>query len=158
MKRGWLALFTTLILGLTAFLVAPHAVQQGRSMQSITEHKHDPRGAASSHDARLLEYRSLTLGFEANQGQTAEEVKFLARGNGYSLFLTGNEAVLALRKASAGAGPSVGQNLKVKELPLSPKALVGGHESRTPWPQPSPPTVVRMKLLGANPTAPIMGL
>src|SRR5712664_3658036 len=81
MKRGWLALFTTLILG----LVAPHAVRQGRSMRSITQHKHDPRSSASSHDARLLEYRSLPLGFEANQGQTAEEVKFLARGNGYSL-------------------------------------------------------------------------
>jgi hypothetical protein len=154
MKRGRLALFTTLILG----LVAPHVVRQSRSMRSIAEHKHYPRSSASSHDARLLEYRSLPLGFEANQGQTAEEVKFLARGNGYSLFLTGNEAVLALRKASAVAGPSVGQNPQVKELPLSPKALVGGHESRTPWPQPPPPTVVRMKLVGANLKAPLVGL
>ena len=38
----------------------------------------------------------LPLHFEANQGQTDEQVKFLSRGNGYTLFLTPTEAVLAL--------------------------------------------------------------
>ena len=38
----------------------------------------------------------LPLSFEANQGQTDEQVKFLARGNGYNLFLTPTEAVLKL--------------------------------------------------------------
>ena len=36
--------------------------------------------------------------FEPNLGQTAEEVRFLARGPGYTLFLTNEEAVLVLRK------------------------------------------------------------
>jgi hypothetical protein len=43
-------------------------------------------------------YGKLPLSFEINQGQTDSQVKFISRGSGYSLFLTGNEAVLALRK------------------------------------------------------------
>jgi hypothetical protein len=42
-------------------------------------------------------YGKLPLTFEANQGQTDPRVKFLARGSGYTLFLTSTEAVLALR-------------------------------------------------------------
>jgi len=45
-------------------------------------------------------YGQLPLAFEENQGQTAEEVKFLSRGAGYTVFLTSDEAVLRLRKAS----------------------------------------------------------
>ena len=43
----------------------------------------------------------LPLSFEINRGQTDPQVKFLSRGSGYSLFLTGNEAVLALKKPGA---------------------------------------------------------
>ena len=43
-------------------------------------------------------FGKLPLSFEANQGQTDRRVKFLSRGQGYSLFLTGREAVLALHK------------------------------------------------------------
>ena len=51
---------------------------------------------------RLQEsYGKLPLSFEANQGQTDPQVKFLSRGSGYSLFLTGSEAVLALKKPGA---------------------------------------------------------
>lgn len=42
-------------------------------------------------------YSKLPLYFEANQGQTDPSVKFLARGTGYTLFLTANGAVVALR-------------------------------------------------------------
>jgi hypothetical protein len=44
------------------------------------------------------QYGKLPLRFEANQGQTDTQVKFLSRGNGYSLFLTPTEAVLSLSK------------------------------------------------------------
>ena len=40
---------------------------------------------------------SLPMFFEPNQGQTAPQVKFLARGAGYGLFLTADEAVLELQ-------------------------------------------------------------
>ena len=49
--------------------------------------------------ARVVEtYGQLPLRFEANQGQTDPQVKFLSRGRGYTLFLTPSEAVMALRQ------------------------------------------------------------
>lgn len=41
---------------------------------------------------------SLPMRFEMNQGQTDAQVRFLARGEGYGLFLTPAEAVLSLRE------------------------------------------------------------
>jgi len=50
------------------------------------------------------EYGQLPMSFEANRGQSAESVRFLARGEGYGVFLTGHEAVLTLHTpANAGA-------------------------------------------------------
>ena len=52
-------------------------------------------------------YAALPLAFEANEGQTDPQVKYLARGNGYTLFLTPADAVFAFesegqRHRSAG--------------------------------------------------------
>jgi hypothetical protein len=49
-------------------------------------------------------YRSyaLPLSFEANQGQVDAQVKYLARGQGYTLFLTSDATVLGLRSAGVG--------------------------------------------------------
>ena len=41
-------------------------------------------------------YGKLPLSFEANHGQADGRVKFLSRAGSYSLFLTGDEAVLTL--------------------------------------------------------------
>jgi hypothetical protein len=43
----------------------------------------------------------IPLSFEENRGQSDSRVKYLARGKGYTLFLTPDEAVLALRHRSA---------------------------------------------------------
>ena len=43
----------------------------------------------------LATYSHLPLMFEPNQGQTDARVRFLARGSGYGLYLTAQEAVLA---------------------------------------------------------------
>ena len=53
----------------------------------------------SPEEARKIaeNYGRLPMSFEPNQGQTAPEVKFISRGPGYELFLTGQEAVIALR-------------------------------------------------------------
>src|ERR1035441_3058467 len=49
--------------------------------------------------AQLAEnYGKLPLSFEANTGQADKSVKFLSRGGGYGLYLTGEEAVLALHQ------------------------------------------------------------
>jgi hypothetical protein len=48
-------------------------------------------------------YGDLPLSFEANRGQADSQVKYMARGRGYTLFLTPKETVLALRHSSPAA-------------------------------------------------------
>ena len=55
----------------------------------------EPRPA--SFPSAKLRYGLLPLSFEANQGQTDARVRFLARGPKYTLFLTSDETVFALR-------------------------------------------------------------
>jgi hypothetical protein len=47
-------------------------------------------------------YGKIPLTFEANQGQADKSVKFLARGSGYGVYLTGHEAALMLCKPVYG--------------------------------------------------------
>jgi Beta-propeller repeat len=70
-------------------------------------------------------YGKLALSFEANHGQTAPQVKFLSRGDGYNIFLTSNEAVLAMSKGTQGAA------LKIKLVGANPEPQVTG-ESELP--------------------------
>src|ERR1700733_5787198 len=56
--------------------------------------------------ARLLAleaYGKIPLTFEENSGQTDARVKFLARGAGYTVFLTDRDATLRLARPSAEA-------------------------------------------------------
>jgi len=91
---------------LAAALAVPRSEKKGSHERGVTT----PRkiggmaadrieGAEPTGRARAIEsYGKLPLSFELNQGQTDRRVRFLSRGSGYSLFLTGNEAVLALKK------------------------------------------------------------
>jgi hypothetical protein len=89
---------------------------------------------------KLLEtYGKLPLSFEANQGQTDAQVKFISRGSGYTLFLTGDEAVFSLRGSKANG----------EELPASFQLK--------PTVVPTTNAVLRMKLVKANPSAKITG-
>lgn len=63
-----------------------------------TAHTASREMSASTRQQLVEAYGHLPLSFEANQGQTDQRVRFLVRGSGYSLFLTANEAVLALKK------------------------------------------------------------
>lgn len=57
-------------------------------------------------------YGKLPINFEPNVGQTGDAVDFLARGNGYSLFLTGSEAVLALNpRGDSGRAAAITMSL-----------------------------------------------
>ena len=55
------------------------------------------RDAAAAKPSLADRYGKLPLVFEENRGQADRRVRFVSRGEGYSLFLTGNEAVLRLR-------------------------------------------------------------
>ena len=66
-----------------------------------------PKNPAKAKPAKAA-LLAVPLSFEANQGQTHSQVKFLSRGDGYSLFLTSNEVVFTLRTpAGVKAPPSV---------------------------------------------------
>ena len=69
-------------------------------------------------------YHHLPLSFEANQGQVEASVKYVSRGNGYSLFLTPVEAVLALR---GGASPTSMAALRMQFVngQATPNKLMG---------------------------------
>lgn len=92
MKRAYfVCLFQFLT---TTFLLSqPNPVplinQSARVVSPISAPQADPKA-----QARILgSYGKLLLSFEANHGQTDGRVKFLSRTSGYSLFLTGDEAV-----------------------------------------------------------------
>jgi hypothetical protein len=110
-----------------------------------------PPIAAESQIAKA--YGKLPLSFEANQGQTDPQVKFLSRGNRYSLFLTSTEAVLALQKPARGKhihpGLPPSQTWPAPQ-PTSTVAIAAPESS-------SPADVLRMKIVGSNTSAKIAG-
>ena len=67
-------------------------------------------------------YGRLPLYFEANQGQSDPQVRFLARGGGHTLFLTPTEAVLVLTKQD----PSLQTVLRMTFMGASPQAQIMG--------------------------------
>jgi hypothetical protein len=68
-------------------------------------------------------YQALPLNFEANQGQSSGEVKFLARGLGLGVFFTDSQAVVILNQAGRRAG--------AQQVPAVLRiSMVGGSLSR----------------------------
>jgi hypothetical protein len=59
-------------------------------------------GAASARGEEQRPHHVRPLAFGANRGQADEEVKFLARGAGSTVFLTSSDAVLSLRDGRSG--------------------------------------------------------
>lgn len=141
--------FISLILALVSLISwaalqsqAAPPVSEGHPVQTSSSSSNSPRSEPDpATQARLVEtYGKLPLSFEANQGQVDEQVKFLFRGKGYTLFLTSTEAVLLLEARGLGLETS-------KSIPQvsSLKSQVSNH-------------VLRMKLIGANPEPKIVGL
>ena len=102
---------------------------------------------APAQNAQLVEnYGKLPLSFEANTGQADNSVKFLSRGSGYALYLTGAEAVLALRKSDcAGVAAGAAQAASAARRPGFRRGDAGCKQTAD---------VVRMRLAGASGEAP----
>jgi len=180
---------------------APAKCFEHRPAASDPSQAPDPGQPNPGQTVRLVQgYGHLPLSFEANQSQTDGRVRFLARGGGYTIFLTDDEAVLTLRKPQpgepgqfgmsrlgrfgrlgkfgppgrldpfgpvrprAGRWPSLADDLKslwyslipdLGQLVPGPNAgkggLAAGIESR-------PLQVVRMRLVGGNAQARVVGL
>jgi sugar lactone lactonase YvrE len=67
-------------------------------------------------------YGQIPLSFEANLGQAAPEVNYLARGPGFGLFVSGTEAALSL----AGAGSGTDNTATVNLIGANPGAVPVG--------------------------------
>ena len=96
------------------------------------------------------QFGRLPMSFEPNLGQAAPEVRFLARGRGYSLFLNARAAVLAVPEGTS----TQSGNGRLEENGIEPS---GAHSF--PLGHSAPATearvhLVRMELEGARPDAP----
>jgi hypothetical protein len=154
-----------------------------RSRSSVTNRPHfaTANWSRASQTHLLNTYGKLPLSFEANHGQTDSQVKFLSQGHGYTVFLASTEAVLALHgNEGRGTSPKArivekfqahhsllsGAALKLGISPLrdSPVQLRHGEagglvQSELPSsPEPKASAVLRMKLVGANPSPQVAGL
>jgi len=134
--RAWMALGLLLVTGSLAVRLGSRvedpqvAESNSASPSSFIDQAQTALSSSSAQRNARAFLGQLPLSFEPNQGQTDSQVRFLARGTGYGLFLAADEAVLKLR---AGLRRGARRN-----------AGVG-------------PAIVRMKLSGANPNPVISG-
>lgn len=96
-------------------------------------------------------YGKLPLSFEANQGQTDPQVKFLSRGSGYSLFLTDSAAELALTKRDPPSSKRP-DRIGIAGCPIQADSCGVGLSGKTQSfeAHTSKTDVVRMELAGAS--------
>jgi hypothetical protein len=90
---------------------------------------------------------TLPLAFEANQGQTDPQVKYMARGNGYTVFLTANDTVFALHSSSQAAATRVTRNHGLAGT-TQPAAAPAAEKDRT--------AAIHMHIIGGNPQSQII--
>jgi hypothetical protein len=98
-----------------ATLPLPQPISHVSKYRSAHESTTTPTGPASVYSSAISPevraqaiktYAALPLRFEANQGQTDPRVKFLSHGQGYTLFLTQNEAVLSVMEPAKDTEPA----------------------------------------------------
>jgi hypothetical protein len=105
-----------------------------------------------------VSYSHLPLAFEANEGQANAQVRYLARGQGFTLFLTKSEAILQLLKSGPSLQPTpTGFNPQSRALSLlSSPEPVGDLSRLSAKSSPGSTEAVDLKLLGANYNAQIV--
>jgi hypothetical protein len=87
-----------------------------------------PAGAVAEvpgHPTLAQAYAQLPLAFEENVGQTDPQVRFLSRGPGFGLFLTGDAATLSLARPG---NPQMRDVLRLQFQGASPSAQVVGQQ------------------------------
>lgn len=89
---------------------ASTTAMQGAAAQVATAQGPAPALSAQEQGRIRESLGTLPLAFEANQGQTDPQVKYTARGNGYTVFLTANDTVFALQSSSRPASATTGKH------------------------------------------------
>lgn len=126
----------------------------GNGTQGFSGNGGAPQAKPVGERAHTIEnYGHLPMSFEVNRGQTDAQVKFLSRGSGYTLFLAPNEAVLAFHR-SGGEHEFRESNPRTQR-----SSMVVRHPRSTSENGPQTTSAaLKMKLVGANPTARVIGL
>jgi hypothetical protein len=104
------ALGLTLAAGVALRSVKPEGIPTRSAQRTVKSAVTAPSVGSSAVKAKAIaNYGKLPLSFEVNRGQAGKDVKFLTRGQGYALLLTGQDAVLSLSSPKAevsyGSGP-----------------------------------------------------
>jgi hypothetical protein len=140
---------TTSTTGEVASLSHPAARSQDTTTGDADGKRRDGAAGVAASTARATEaYGTLPMAFEPNVGQSDERVNFLARGSGYTIFLTSDESVMVFGKRAARptrGGPSQSDDAS--------KADGVAHAQ-----QDTETAVVRTRLEGANARPAVEGL
>ncbi len=91
-RLGQLTLRKAILIPVVVAIVAAAGLM-GRAGRTTNPH------VVASSKPTLEDYRKLPVYFEQNRGQTDPRVRYVSRGPGYTVFLTGAGAVLALKRA-----------------------------------------------------------
>ncbi|MET0648126.1 MAG: SBBP repeat-containing protein [Pyrinomonadaceae bacterium] len=110
-----------------------------------------PPASQAPHERVREAYGRIPMSFEANRGQTDASVNFLARGAGYTFFLKPTEAVFVLPNADSGVED---EGAAERSLTTTSSPKTEAVRSKV-VPRPK---VLRMRLVGADASAPAKGL
>ena len=138
--RGWVCAFYTVpalaIAAIAALVLSPaqHHKAANGAAGTVSSASLAPQPATATPSARSriqASYAALPLAFEQNQGQTDAQVKYMARGSGYTLFLTAKDAVFSLRWHGGAERPLEAAERSCTRRILRGSATLG--RTPSPW-------------------------
>ncbi len=144
MRRKQLSILCLLCLAGLALSVPISRLVYSRSVSRSTSSAPQPQDTSAAQARIFSAYGKLPLSFEENQGQTDGRVKFLVRGNGYTVFLTKNQTT-TLRLTAPAQAPALPHDRAWRS-------------STGVAPPKGPDAVVRLALVGSNPHAEVEGV
>ena len=153
--RRIIAILTLAVVTLLAFIAQTfiprlqHRSLPARDEHSKTETAAKPRLSDLVGETETVKridaaYGKLPLAFEVNNGQTAAEINFVARGSGYGLALTPTSATLQMRARASGTNEDRSQKIRSSFADSKKK---GNGEAN--WKS----ATIRMNLIGGNESA-----
>ena len=149
--RRYIILILFVFVALANFFLVPPSFNQSATANASGPVPAPGEAAGPEARARALDaYGKLPMRFEVNQGQFDARVKFAARGAGYALMLTGDEAVLTLH-ASEKSAPATASRKSEIQGSAGKTTLARSAASRNKT------TVIRTSLVNAYPTVTARG-
>jgi hypothetical protein len=140
----------TVVAAATLIAVGPAKSGLRRSSPAIAAAMSQPQSVTPAEHARInATYAALPLAFEANQGQIDPQVKYMARGSGYKLYLASSEAIFTVHKQG---GDSEVRRMMMDRI-IGPSKVKSMLRRRAQQNSKGAVAAVHMHMLGANPEA-----